>query len=103
MRTAGMLTREGPAGGPNPTIQVLEVGKLGDKRDWTDILPFLPSMRSRLTPLPVEVQDMSLKVLRVPLADVECLTSTSVKMTGPIWYLNIRKGECKSVQDVSKS
>lgn len=36
---------------------------------------------------------MTLKTCRIPLADVECATSTMVKVGGPIWYLNIKKGE----------
>lgn len=35
---------------------------------------------------------MNLKVCRVALANVECVTNTFVKVTGPIWYLNIKKG-----------
>jgi antiviral helicase SKI2 len=35
---------------------------------------------------------MNLKVCRVALSDVECVTNTFVKVTGPIWYLNIKKG-----------
>ena len=36
---------------------------------------------------------MELRIHRIPLADLECVTSTIVKIGGPTWYLNIRKGK----------
>jgi antiviral helicase SKI2 len=93
MRTAGIIVREGIAGGGEPTIQVLEIGVLGDKRHPSDILPFLPTFRHLFRPLPTQSADMTLKISRVLLADVECVTNTMVKIGGPIWYLNIKRGK----------
>lgn len=80
-------------GGIAPCIHVLEIGTLGIKRHPTDILPFLPHMRPLLQALPTNTADMSLRSARIPLADLECVTNTQVKFSGPIWYLNIKKGK----------
>jgi len=80
-------------GGIAPCIHVLEIGTLGIKRHPTDILPFLPHMRPLFQPLPNNAADMSLRSARIPLADLECVTNTQVKFSGPVWYLNIKKGK----------
>lgn len=79
-------------GGPTPNIQVLEIGKLGGKRHPSDILPFLPAFRKLMEPLPTRSADMTLKVFKIPVSDLECITNTLVKLGGPTWYLNIKKG-----------
>ncbi|KUL89142.1 hypothetical protein ZTR_05967 [Talaromyces verruculosus] len=94
IRTAGLIVREGISGG-EPNIQVLEIGAVSDKRHPSDILPFLPMFRRFFRNLPTSSADMNLKVCRVALADVECVTNTFVKVTGPIWYLNIKKESLK--------
>ncbi|KAL2834288.1 armadillo-type protein [Aspergillus cavernicola] len=93
-RTAGVITRE-VGGGANPVIQILEIGKLTNKRHPSEILPFLPAFRQFLTPLPSRTADMSLKVFKIPITDIECVTNTIVKLTGPTWYLNIKKEAIK--------
>ncbi|CAG8375723.1 unnamed protein product [Penicillium salamii] len=98
LRTAGIITRDGIAGGMGgiaPCIHVLEIGTLGIKRHPTDILPFLPHMRPLFQSLPTNPADMSLRPARIPLADLECVTNTQVKFSGPMWYLNIRKESIK--------
>ena len=93
IRTAGIIVREGVGGGNIPSVQVLEIGTLSSKRHPSDILPFLPGFRHLMQSLPTRAADMTLKTCKVPLLDVECLTNTLVKIGGPIWYLNIRKGK----------
>lgn len=96
MRTAGVITRDGASAGivgAVPCIQVFEIGTLSSKRHPTDILPFLPMFRPYLQSLPNRVDDMSLRVCKVPLSDLECVTNTQVKITKPMWYLNIKKGK----------
>jgi antiviral helicase SKI2 len=51
-RTAGVIVREGVSGGQTPSIQVLEIGRLGHKRHPSDILPFLPMFKHLLQTLP---------------------------------------------------
>ncbi|QKX54813.1 uncharacterized protein TRUGW13939_01902 [Talaromyces rugulosus] len=94
IRTAGVIVREGIGSG-EPNIQVLEIGAVSDKRHQSDILPFLPTFRHLFRNLPTQSDGMTLKVCRVPLADVECVTNTLVKVGGPIWYLNIKKEALK--------
>lgn len=43
---------------------------------------------------------MHLKVCRIPLADLEFVTHTAVKATGPIWYLNIKKGRPPDIESL---
>lgn len=75
-----------------PCIQVLEIGRIGNKRHPSDILPFLPKFRPFFQQLPDKAASMHLKVCKIPLSDLECVTNMQVKAGGPIWYLNIRKG-----------
>ncbi|OJJ81640.1 SKI complex RNA helicase subunit SKI2 [Aspergillus glaucus CBS 516.65] len=95
IRTAGVIVREGVSGGATPTVQVLEIGTISTKRHPSDILPFLPGFRHLLQSLPQRAAQMTLKVCKIPLTDVECLTNTMVKTGGPIWYLNIKKEAIK--------
>ncbi|KAJ5666990.1 hypothetical protein N7462_011399 [Penicillium macrosclerotiorum] len=91
LRTAGIIVRDGTTNGAVPCIQVLEIGTIGNKRHPGDILPFLPKFRSLLQPLPSNAASMSLKVYKIPVVDLECVTNTQVKAGGPAWYLNIKK------------
>ncbi|KAL4956161.1 armadillo-type protein [Aspergillus filifer] len=93
-RTAGVITKD-VGGGANPIIHVLEIRKLSTKRHPSDILPFLPAFRGFLNSLPGRVNEMTLKVFKVPLTDIECVTNTMVKISGPTWYLNIKKEAMK--------
>ncbi|KAJ6030448.1 hypothetical protein N7460_010714 [Penicillium canescens] len=98
LRTAGLVLREGIAGGVGgaaPCIHVLEVGTMSSKRHPADILPFLPMFRPFFPPLPTAAAQMSLKTCKIPLSDVECITNTVIRGGGPVWYLNIRKEAAK--------
>ncbi|RAL11672.1 SKI complex RNA helicase subunit SKI2 [Aspergillus homomorphus CBS 101889] len=94
-RTAGVIVREGIGGGATPTIQVLEIGRIGGRRHPSDILPFLPRFRHLFQSLPTRAADMTLKTSKIPLSDLECITNTMIKLGGPIWYLNIKKEAMK--------
>lgn len=87
-------------GGLAPCVHVLEIGTLSDKRHPTDILPFLPHMRPLFQSLPTNATDMGLRSVRIPLADLECVTNTQVKFSGPIWYLNIKKGKNRPLSPI---
>lgn len=101
LRTAGVIVREGVGGGTTPTVQVLEIGTLSSKRHPSDILPFLAGFRHLMRQLPTKAADMTLKVCKIPLTDVECLTNTIVRLGGPIWYLNIKKGKVTQYLHIS--
>ncbi|KAL1955256.1 hypothetical protein VTO42DRAFT_8854 [Malbranchea cinnamomea] len=91
VRTVGMLMREGAGAGAAPNFQVLEFGPLNATRHPSDILPCLPIFRHLFVPLPSASSDMRLKTVKVPVTDLECVTSTLLEVRGPTWYLNIKK------------
>lgn len=102
MRTAGVLVKEGVTSGPVPLLQVLEIGRISHKRHPSDIFPYLPRFRQHFQQLPATAAQMHLKVCKIPITDLECVTHTTVKASGPIWYLNIKKGSDTSSGDPSQ-
>ncbi|KAH8589712.1 NUC185 domain-containing protein [Bisporella sp. PMI_857] len=78
IRTAGILLREGIfTNGAGPMLSVVELRTQREQRDSTDLLPFLPKYRKMFTkPTSTKVYT---KILQIPLADLECLTTTIVK------------------------
>ncbi|KAF2487817.1 NUC185 domain-containing protein [Neohortaea acidophila] len=81
VRTAGVLLREGASRGKAPSVQVLEVVyRNARKRQDADFLPYLPRFRRRFIPLPDTERDMQLRLMMIPLEDVEALTSSHVKI-----------------------
>ncbi|KAF7716228.1 Antiviral helicase [Penicillium ucsense] len=97
IRTAGVITKEGVTNGAVPCITVLEIGTLDNRRHPSDVLPFLPKFRPYLQALPSKTASMHLKICKIPVTDVECITTTRCKAGGPIWYLNIKKGKTCSL------
>lgn len=92
IRTTGMLLREGMSKGPAPTLELLSLGARNPARHPSDLLPYLPKFRPLFTKLPTDVAEMELKVLKIPLSDVDSVTKTVVQVRGPIWHLRIKKG-----------
>ena len=86
IRTAGILLREGVTKGAAPAIELLSLGAKNPNRHLTDLLPYLPDFRHLFAALPTEVAEMELKILKVPISDIDCLTKTVVQVRGPIWY-----------------
>ncbi|WEW59028.1 Antiviral helicase ski2 [Emydomyces testavorans] len=95
VRTVGMLAKDGVSGGTTPSFQVFEFGPLNITRNPSDVLPFLPLFRHYFAPLPKSSSDMHLRTCKIPVSDLECVTSTIVKVGGPTWYLNIKKEALK--------
>ncbi|PFH61601.1 hypothetical protein XA68_16862 [Ophiocordyceps unilateralis] len=91
IRTAGLLVAEGmsPRGSlEEPILQICAVKPLREQRDATDLLPFIPSLRKYLHKLPQgkrrqESGMIHMRMLHVPLSDVECLTRWVLKGTVP--------------------
>lgn len=92
IRTAGILLREGGSKGLAPTLELLSLGAKNPTRHPSDLLPYLPTFRLLFAKLPTEVAEMALKVLKVPLNDIDSVTKTVVQVRGPIWHLRIKKG-----------
>lgn len=93
IRTAGIILAEGPSNGPQRSLDVLSIGSTTSVRQDNDLLPYIPEMRRFFTPLPQTGAQMSLKVVHVPLSDVESVTETLVKFDVPIEKLSNRKGK----------
>lgn len=85
--------REGVSRGQNPTVELLSLGAKNPTRNNSDLLPYLPRYRQLFGPLPMEGAEMELKVLKIPLSGIEVVTSTIVKVRGPIWTLGLKKGK----------
>jgi len=75
-----------------PTVEILSLGAKNPIRYSSDLLPCLPRFRQFFAKLPTEVAELELRVLKIPLSDIESVTNTVVKVRGPIWYLKVRKG-----------
>lgn len=77
VRTAGILLSEGissKGSSEELSLHVCAIKPLRERRDATDILPFVPTFRKYLPPLPQGKKRTQTKTLYVPLGDVECLT-----------------------------
>lgn len=82
VRTPGILLSDGistKTAGGQPAIHVFEIRTMREIRDSTDLLPFLPAFRSRLTPLPQARKNIYFKTNHIALGDVEYLTKTVTK------------------------
>ena len=84
--------REGASRGLAPNIEVLSLGAKNPTRHSSDLLPYLPRYRSLFADLPADLEEMELKLIKVPVTELESVTQTSVKVKGPVWYLKIQKG-----------
>ena len=81
VRTAGVLLREGASKGKTPNVQVLEVlYKNQRKRQDADFLPYLQRFRRRFVPLPQTEGEMQLRLMMIPLEDVEALTKSHIQI-----------------------
>ena len=100
IRTVGVMLDDGLVrGGPSPHLRVLEISDVDAKRTPSDLLPYLPKFRPMFTPLPQDGGGMKVDSSRVRVSqaqvlldDVEAITQTLVKVTGPGFYLQIPKG-----------
>lgn len=81
VRTAGVLLREGASRGKTASVRVLEIMYRNQKkRQDVDFLPYLPRFRRRFTPLPQTDSEMQLRLVLIPLENVEALTGSHVQI-----------------------
>ncbi|KAI9860242.1 MAG: hypothetical protein M1824_003242 [Vezdaea acicularis] len=78
-RAAGLLVREPTSKGANSSAHILELATTVEKRQTGDMLPYLPAFRSYFTELS-ETLEARLRVVEVPLSEVECFTNTISKV-----------------------
>ena len=84
IRAAGILLGEGVSKGLALTVELLSLGAKNPTRHPSDLLPCLPRFRSLFIEVPTEIAEMDLKVLKVPLSDIDSLTKTVVQVRGPL-------------------
>ncbi|KAK4695409.1 antiviral helicase SKI2, partial [Lecanoromycetidae sp. Uapishka_2] len=78
LHRAGVLTREGVSRALAPTVELLSLGAKNPTRGPSDLLPYLAHFRPYFAPLPKEVAEMELKVLKIPLSDLNAVTGTII-------------------------
>ena len=78
---AGILMHEGIGKGAMPLLDILTVGSTVSTRQSNDLLPYIPKLRTFFTQLPKTGAEMSIRRVKVPLADVECFTKTVLKVS----------------------
>lgn len=86
------MLEDGPRGGPVPHLNVLEISEIDPQRSTKDLLPYLPRFRTMYSPLPDKPAKVKQSVTQVLLDDMQSVTQTLVKVRGPPWYLQVRKG-----------
>jgi antiviral helicase SKI2 len=80
IRTPGLLVREGASTGLNPKLEVLSMGPKDLTRQPSDLLPYVPQYRLYFSDLVKTIGEMELKVYKIPLADIDCITKTMVRI-----------------------
>lgn len=81
VRTSGVLLRDGASKGKAPSVQVLEILYRNQrKRQDSDFLPYLPRFRRHFVPLPQTEGEMQLRLMMIPLEDVEALTGSHIQI-----------------------
>ncbi|KAL8715641.1 MAG: hypothetical protein Q9225_006361 [Loekoesia sp. 1 TL-2023] len=80
LRTAGIVLRESVSRGLAPAIEVLSLSRLNPFREASDLLPYVPRFRGFLPALPSKIAEMDLRIMKVPLNDIEVFTRTTVKV-----------------------
>lgn len=78
--------------GLTPTLELLSLGRRNPTRHPSDLLPYLPKFRPLFEKLPTDIAEMELKVLKIPLGDIDTVTKTVIQVRGPIWHLRIKNG-----------
>ena len=95
VRTVGVIMREGVSRGLTPSVEVLSLGAKNPTRHSSDLLPYLARFRPFFARLPIEIAEMEIRVIKVPLSDVEAVLNHVVRVKRPLWYLKATKGNTK--------
>ncbi|MCJ1310801.1 hypothetical protein MMC25_004468 [Agyrium rufum] len=92
VRCPGVLVHNGIGRGPAPVLDILSLAAPFAKRKPSDLLPYVPSMKKFFDPMPKSLAEMSTKMVKVPVSDVECVTNTLIKAEANGQFLRIGKG-----------
>lgn len=82
VRTAGIILRDSLSRGAAPTVELLSMGRRNPVCEASDLLPYMPKLRRFFAPLPSNMAEMDMKLLRVPLNEIEAITRTVLK----VWH-----------------
>ena len=88
---AGILLNEGVTKGALPTMEVLSVGSVNQTRQPSDLLPYAESMQRYFGPF----LNTQARVIKVPVSNLECITTTAARVKGQVWYLKIKSESAK--------
>ncbi|KAL9594569.1 MAG: hypothetical protein Q9179_005337 [Wetmoreana sp. 5 TL-2023] len=80
LRAAGIVLRDNISRGVGPAVELLYMGHLNPVREASDLLPYIPKFRPFFAALPKNMAEMDMKVLKVPLTDIEAITRTILKI-----------------------
>ncbi|KAL8761930.1 MAG: hypothetical protein Q9184_001999 [Pyrenodesmia sp. 2 TL-2023] len=80
IRAPGIVLKESISRGFAPTVELLSLSRMNATRETSDLLPYLPKLRKFFTSLPNKVAETEMKVIRIPLTDIESCTRTIVKI-----------------------
>ena len=86
---AGILLNEGVTKGALPTMEVLCVGSANQTRQPSDLLPFVETTRHFFGPF----LNTQASLHKVPIRDLECVTTTAARVRSPFWHLRVLKSE----------
>jgi antiviral helicase SKI2 len=86
IRMAGVLVHDGVGRGSPPMLEIISPGAVRSTRRSEDLLPYIPYFRTYFSPLPRSLAEMTLQLMKVSLADVECITKTTVKVSSQPIY-----------------
>ena len=95
---AGVLLNDGISGGPNPYLKVVEIGSVHARRTDSDLLPFMSFLRPFYTALPTEASQVKSAATQVALEDTDSVTMTTIKVRGPSYTIQFRKGNAHEPQ-----
>ncbi|KAL8735712.1 MAG: hypothetical protein Q9181_002715 [Wetmoreana brouardii] len=79
LRAAGIVLRDNISRGAGSTVELLYIGHLNPVREANELLPYIPKFRPFFAALPRNMAEMDIKVLKVPLTDIEAITRTILK------------------------
>ena len=80
IRMPGILIREGTSRGPNPSIEVLALRPKNSSYQASDILPHLSQFTRFFAQIARTIDEMDIKIVRIPLSDIDYMTKTIVKV-----------------------
>lgn len=102
IRTPGLVVREGASRGLNPTLEVLSMGPKNPNRQPSDLLPYISQFRPYYSDLVKTPAEMELRIFKIPLADIDCITKTILRIEIDDLLIHKGEGNYLVLEEVSK-